>query len=229
MPKSILMPMLLCLLFTACATITPPPLEYRPGAVVETLSSGVSFSVHTSDRSMGGHGYLVYHRPDQLRLVVLTPFGTTLFEAFVLDERITLVYASQMTAFTGRVEELPDKGGLQGWRMMRWMMDMDTPGESRMSGTVERMSRQGFMEKVTFENGLITAKTSPRGEQVFYSNYSVINGVPLPAEIEMRDDHEDRIRFTLDEPEINTQLDENAFLPRLEGMTILPLSAMQGL
>lgn len=225
--KYIVLLLLLCI--SACATVPTPLLDYRPGAVVETLSSGVSFSVHTSDRSMGGHGYLVYRRPDQLRLVVLTPFGTTLFEAFVLGERITLVYPSQTTAFTGRIEELPDKGGLQGWRMMRWIMDMDTPGESRTSGTVERVSRQGFMEKATFENGLITAKSSPRGEQVFYSKYAVINGVPLPAEIEMRDAREDRIRFTLDEPEINTPLDENAFLPRLDGMSILPLSAIQGL
>src|SRR5690242_214885 len=115
----------LLLALTACATLPSPSLDYRPGAVVETLSSGVSFSVHTSDRSMGGHGYLVYRRPDQVRLVVLSPFGTTLVEAFMAGERITLVYPSQATAFTGNIEQLPDKGGLQGWRKMRWMMDLD--------------------------------------------------------------------------------------------------------
>ena len=122
------------LLLTACATFATPPLDYRPGAVVETLSSAVSLSVHATDSSMGGSGYLVFRRPDQLHLVVLSPFGTTMMEAFALGDRITLIYPSRSTAYVGRFDELPDKGGLQGWRLMRWVMDADP----REDNTVER-------------------------------------------------------------------------------------------
>jgi len=217
------------LLLTACATVSAPHLDYRPGAVVETLSSSVSLSIHASDRSMGGHGYLVYRRPDQLHLVVLSPFGSIMMEAFALGDQITLVYPSQMTAFSGRFDELPEKGGLQGWRMMRWVMDADPENSGRLNGTVERMSKLGFTEKVTFENGQVTSKVSPNGDQVYYGKYAVIGGVPLAAEIEMRNNREDRIRLMLDEPEVNTPLDVAAFTPQLDGMTVLPLSEIQGL
>jgi hypothetical protein len=113
------------LLLSSCATISTTPIAYRPGAVVETLSSAVSLSINATDRSMGGNGYMVFRRPDQLHLVILSPFGTTLMEAFALGERIVLVYPSQSTAYSGHFDELPDKGGLQGWKMMRWVMDAD--------------------------------------------------------------------------------------------------------
>ena len=215
------------LLSSGCAT-THVALEFTPGAVVETLSSAVSLSIHASDRSMGGNGYLVFRKPDQLHLVVLSPFGTTMLEAFALGEQITLVYPSQMTAYSGRFDELPEKGGLQGWRMMRWVMDADS-GDKRLNGTVERMGKLGFTEKVTFENGLVTSKVSPDGDQVYYENYALINGVPVAAVVEIRNDRDDRVRLVLDEPEINTPLDAAAFKPQLDGMTILPLSAIQGL
>ncbi|HEY3415955.1 MAG TPA: outer membrane lipoprotein LolB, partial [Armatimonadota bacterium] len=86
------------LLSSGCAITPHVALDYTPGVVVETLSSSVSLSIHTTDRSMGGHGYLVFRRPDQLHLVVLSPFGTTMLEAFALGEQITLVYPAQMTA-----------------------------------------------------------------------------------------------------------------------------------
>ena len=167
------------LLLTACATVPTPPLDYRPGAVVETLSSAVSLSIHTADSRMGGSGYLLFRRPDQLHLVVLSPFGMTVMEAFALGDRITLVYPSLSTAYVGNFNELPDKGGMQGWRMMRWVMDADPHAGTLLSSTVERTSKLGFSEKVTFENGLITAKRSLTGDQVHYRNYSVFNGVHL--------------------------------------------------
>jgi hypothetical protein len=164
------------LLLTACATVPAPPLDYRPGAVVETISSAVSLSIHTADSSMGGNGYLLYRRPDQLHLVMLSPFGTTMMEAFALGDRITLMYPSRSTAYVGHFDELPDKGGLQGWRLMRWVMDADPSGELPLSGRVERISKQGFSEVVTYENGLVTSKESSDGDQVHYRNYSVVNG-----------------------------------------------------
>jgi len=178
---------------------------------------------------MGGSGYLLFRRPDQLHLVVLSPFGTTMMEAFALGDRITLVYPSRTTAYVGNFDELPDKGGLQGWRLMRWVMDADPSGGLPLSGTVERVSKPGFSEKVTYENGLVTAKESSGGDQVQYRNYSVVNGVPLAGELDMRNGRGDRIRIVLDEPEVNTRLDDAVFTPQLDGLTIMPLSAIQGL
>jgi hypothetical protein len=221
--------MLPLLLLSACATISTPHIYYRPGVVLETLSSSVSLSISASDRSMGGNGYMVFRRPDQLHLVILSPFGTTMMEAFALGERIVLVYPSQSTAYVGRFDELPDKGGLQGWRMMRWVMDADAADNKLLKGTFERKGKLGLMEKVTYEGGLVTAKTSPGGDQVYYGKYSLINGVPLAVEVEMRNARDDRVRLTMDEPEVNTPLDDAAFMPRLNGFTILPLSAIQGL
>jgi len=217
------------LLFTACATVPTPPLDYRPGAVVETLSSAVSLSIRAADSSMSGTGYLLFRRPDQIHLVVLSPFGTTMMEAFALGDRITLVYPSKSTAYVGNFDELPEKGGLQGWRLMRWVMDADASGENPLSGTVERMSKLGFSEKVTFENGLIAAKESSAGDQVQYRSYSVVNGVPVAAELELRNYRGDRIRILLDEPEVNTPLEDAVFTPNLDGLTIVPLAAIKGL
>lgn len=219
------------LLLTACATITPPAPGpgYGPDAVVKTLSSAVSLSIHSKENSMGGSGYLVFRRPDQLHLVVLSPFGTTLMEAFALGNSITLIYPSQSTAYAGRFEELPDKGGLQGWRMMGWVMDADPRDGKPLSETVERIGKLGFSEKVTYEHGLVTAKESMAGDHAYYSKYSVVNGIPVAGELDLRNSREDRILITLEEPEINSQLDDAVFVPHLDGLTVLPLSALKGL
>lgn len=217
------------LLLSACATLPRPTIDYQPGAMAETLSSAVSVSIHTAETSMGGHGFLVYRRPDQLHLVILSPFGTTFMEAFALGERITLVYPSRSTAYSGQASELPDKNGMQGWSMMRWVMDVDPPASGMVNGTVERTNKQGVKETVTFENGLVTAKVSAAGDKVYYSRYTVINGVPLATEIDLRNAREDRILLTLSEPEVNTPLDDTALLPRLADMTVLPLSDIKGM
>ena len=229
MPRFRLINLLLALLLlSACATFSPAPINYRPGAVVETLSSAVSLSIHSTDSSMGGSGYLLFRRPDQLHLVVLSPFGTTMMEAFALGDRITLIYPSQSTAYVGSFDELPDKGGLQGWRLMRWVMDADPREGTPLSETVERTSKLGFSEKVTYEHGLVTAKESSAGDHVYYSKYIVVNGVPVAAELDLRNGRNDRILITLDEPEINTPLDDAVFTPLLDGLTVMPLSALKG-
>ncbi len=152
-----------------------------------------------------------------------------MMEAFALGDRITLLYPSRSMAYVGHFDELPDKGGLQGWRLMRWVMDADSSAETPLSGTVERISKLGFSEKVTYENGLVTAKVSAAGDQVQYRKYSVVNGVPVAGELDLRNERDDRIRITLDEPEVNTTLDDAVFTPKLEGLTVMPLSAIQGL
>lgn len=217
------------LLFTACATIPTPSLEYDQDAKVETLSSAVSLSVRTPDFAISGSGYMVYRRPDQIHLVVLSPFGTTLMEVFALGEKITLVYPSRSFAYVGTFNELPEVGGLQGWRMMRWVMDADPAADKQFNGVVERVSKLGLTESVTFEKGLVVSKTMPRGDRVLYGKYAAINGVPVAAQIDMRNERDDRILIKLDEPEINTTLDDAVFVPRLDGMKVLPLSSLKGL
>jgi len=219
--------LLSALLVSACATAPKVPLEFAPGGVVATLSSEVSLSARTAAGSMSGHGFMVYRRPDQVHLVMLSPFGTTLFEIFTKDDLITLVYPSQGVAYTGRFDELPDDKGMQGWRLMRWVMDADPAGQKDQNGVIERAARQGGQEKVTFEAGLITSKTNENGDRVFYREYRVVNGVPVATELEIFNGNDDRIRLKLDEPEVNTPLDDAAFTPRLDGLRLLPLAALQ--
>jgi len=179
---------------------------------------------------MSGNGFMVYRRPDQLHVVILSPFGSTFMEAFVQGDRVTLVYPSNAIAYSGPVSDLPQKNGMLGWSMMRWIMDADPSAASGvMNGTVERSGKQGGKEKVTFENGLITAKVSAAGDRVYYSNYTVINRVPLATEIDLRNAREDRVLLNLSEPEVNTPLDDAALLPRLDGMTVLPLTELKGM
>lgn len=220
--------LLMCILalLAGCATGRVPA-DYRAGAVVESLSTSVSLSVSTSQQGMSGHGYLLYRRPDKVHLVVLSPFGTTLMEVFGNGDRVTLVYPSKQTAFTGRFDELPHDAGLQGWRLMRWVMDADpVPGVA--DGTIERTGAGGEKEKITLKNGLITAKVSAAGDKAYYERYSVVDGVPLAVLIDLRTPTDDRIRLVLDEPEVNRPMEDDLFVPRLEGMTLLPLSALQG-
>ena len=219
---------ILALLFLgACATVPKAPLVFTPGAVANTLSAAVSLSVSSSGRNVSGNGFMVYRRPDQLHLVLLSPFGTTMLEAFAQGERITLIYPSQGVAFSGRYDELPDDSGMQGWRMMRWVMDADPSAQGGQSGTIERPAGQGVVERVTYESGLITEKSNSAGERVFYRNYELANGVPYASELEMLNAKGDRVRLRLEDAEINTALDGAAFTPRLEGLKLLPLSAMQ--
>ena len=76
---------------------------------------------------------------------------------------------------------------------------------------------------------MVTSKESLAGDHVYYSKYFAVNGVPVAAELDLRNGRDDRIRITLDEPEVNASLDDAVFVPRLDGMTILPLSAIKGL
>lgn len=216
------------LVLSACTTVRPV-LEYNPGATIDTLSASVSLSITTADRGMSGNGFLVYRRPDLLHLVILSPFGTTIVEIFSNGENITILYPGSSIGYVGRIADLPEKGGLQSWRLMRWVMDANPSSSTGLNGTYERTGSNGVNENVTFENGLVTAKSTKNGDQVYYSNYTLARGVPFAAEVILLNKQEDRIRLILDEPEVNTPLEDAAFHPRLEGLKILPLSELPGL
>lgn len=215
-------------LVSGCASFRPkPPLEYRPGAQVDTLSAAVSFSVRKGKQGMGAHGFLLYRRPDRMRVTILSPFGSTLMEAVVADEQVTIVDNSKGVAFRGFLAELPDQGYGDTLRQARWVMDLPLPGSSLRDGSEERVNAMRLKERVTFKNGLVVAKSLANGDEAHYNDYVVANGVPLATEIIISSHDGGRFRISISEPEVNTVLPPDAFTLHLENLAIYPLSVLQ--
>ncbi|QEM68423.1 outer membrane lipoprotein LolB [Geobacter sp. FeAm09] len=212
-----------------CALFTPkPPLEYRPGVQVDTLSAAVSLSVTKGEQGMGANGFMLYQRPDRMRMVVLSPFGTTLMETVVAGDQVTVVDNSKGMAFRGALAELPQQREGDTWRQARWVMEVPAPGSSLRDGSLERTGSMGLKERVTFENGLVVAKSLANGDEAHYNDYEVVNGVPLATEIIMYSHDGGRFRIKITEPEVNTELSPEAFTLHLDNLTVYPLSALQG-
>ncbi|WP_298268472.1 outer membrane lipoprotein LolB [Geobacter sp.] len=218
----------LTLALTGCATTPRPQTPFIPGATVETLAATVSISVKGPEGSTGGTGYLIYRRPDRFHLVMLTPFGTTALEFFAYDDRVTLLLPSKGTAYVGSFADLPAKGGLQGWRMMQWVVEGDPLLRPGTTGTVKRTNPAGRTIVATYgPDGFLERKSSEEGE-VLYRGYRSVDGVPFPAVIEFADRAGTSVRITFDEPEVNRPVEEAALTPNLEGLTLLPLSSLKG-
>jgi outer membrane lipoprotein-sorting protein len=216
-------------LVSGCAAFTPkPPLVYRPGIQVDTLSAAVSLSITKGEQGMGANGLLLYRRPDRMRVVILSPFGTTMMETVVAGDQVTIVDNSKGVAFSGLLAELPEQGEGDTWRQARWVMDVPAPGSSLRDGPMERVNSMGLKERVTFENGLVVAKSLSNGDEAHYNDYEVVNGAPLATEIIMYSHNGARIRIKINEPEVNTDLSPEAFTPHLDSLTLYPLSALQG-
>jgi outer membrane lipoprotein-sorting protein len=210
-----------------CASLQKPPLAYQPGSVVETLSATASLSISKGEQGMGSNGYLLYQRPDRMRMVILSPFGTTMLDVIVTGNRITILNNSKGVAFSGTLEELPDVGEAKTWRHARWVMELDSPGSFIGYGSSERINGMGGKERVTFENGLVVFKVQANGDMVRYRDYSLVNGVPLATEIIMNSHDGVRFRIKIMEPEVNAGLAADAFIPRLDGLIVYPLAALQ--
>ena len=215
------------LLPCGCASAPKPILVYLQGAVVQTLSATASLSISKGDQGMGSNGYLLYQRPDRMRLVILSPFGTTLMEAIVTGKQITIISNSKGVAFSGNLEDLPRTGQGDTWRNARWVMDMDPPGSLVGDGSQERVNSMGDKEQVVFENVLVVSKSLANGDMVRYRDYMLVNGVPLATEIIMDSHDGGRFRIKVSEPEVNAELATDAFIPHLDGYTLYPLSALQ--
>jgi outer membrane lipoprotein-sorting protein len=215
------------LLTYGCATAQKLLPTYQSGAVVETLSANASLSISKGDQGMGSNGYLLYQRPDRVRLVVLSPFGTTLLEAIMIGNRITIIDNSKGIAFSGDLNELSHEGMGQTWRHARWTMDMDPPGSLTGDGLLERVNSMGNKEQVTFTNGVVVSKVQANGDMVRYLEHELVNGVPLATEIIMDSHDGGRLRIKITEPEVNVALAADAFSVRLEGLKTYPLSALQ--
>jgi len=215
------------LLPCGCAGTLKPSLVYQPGAIVETLSATASLSISKGEQGMAGNGYLLYQRPDRMRMVILSPFGTTMMEAIVTGSRITIISNSKGEAFSGTLEELPLTGQGETWRNACWVMDTDPPGSFVGDGSLERVNSMGAREQVAFENGLVVSKSLANGDMVRYRDYQLVNGVPLATEIIMDSRDGGRFRIKVTEPEVNAELAADAFTAHLDGLTVYPLSALQ--
>lgn len=218
----------LILATTGCAAAPKPREPFIPGTTVETLAAGVSLSVNTPEGSTGGTGYLIYRRPDRFHLVMLTPFGTTAMEFFAQDDRVTVLVPSKGVAYAGSFGDLPAKGSLQGWRMMRWVVEGDPLFLPGSPGAMERTDAEGRKTVAIYDgDGLLQRKNSMDGEAV-YRDYLSAGGAPFPSTIEFTDRQGVRVKITFDEPEVNGPVDDAALTPNLEGLTLLPLSSLAG-
>lgn len=217
------------LLLAACATAPKLVSCPLPGKEADTIQSPVSIAVKAGGKSIGGRGYLVYQRPDRFHLVLLSPFGLTLFEVFTAGDRITCVIPSSDTAYTGDVAELPDRSALKSWGLMRWVAERP-PAAGPTPGVLKCTAPDGRPEQVTYDaRGLVQIKEDEDGNRVAYRDYADINGVALPTTVELTDHRGDSVRIVFTEPEVNQPVEESALTPRLEGVTVLPLGEFRGM
>lgn len=228
-PSSLFALLAVLIFITAgCAAVPKPREPFTPGATVETLAASVSLSVKSPEGSSGGTGYLLYRHPDSFHLVMLTPFGSTALEFFAWDDRVTVIFPSKGVAFAGAIQDLPAKGGLQGWQMMRWVIEEDPLFVPGTADTVERTDGKGRKTVARYDGeGLLQRKTSEDGEAV-YRDYLSAGGVPFPSVIEFSDNQGVEVKISFDEPEVNGPIDDSSLTPNLEGLTLLPLQSMVG-
>lgn len=204
----------LCIPFYLSGCASTKHLTVGGDVELQTLSSSVSLTLHSAEHSMAGSGYLVYRKPDKTHIVVLSPFGTTLFEAFSLGEQIVLVYPSEKIAFVGQFNELPEKNSLKNWQFIHWVLE-DAASQNKTSHNDD-----------VIENGLVVQKNRSDGVKVYYSNRILVNGALLAHEYDLRNSKDEQLRIVLDEPQVNESLDETAFIPNLEGLKIYSLKAL---
>lgn len=216
-------------LFSGCAATTPrlDTSQVVPGRKVETLSASVTLALRSGEKNISGRGFMVYRRPDQLRLIMLSPFGTTVMETRLDGPLLTLAYPANGEAFQGNIKDLPAATGQRGLAMLQWVLASDPPLNAPQNGVVEQLTERGAKEQITLKYGLVTEKSLASGEQVRYRNYTVLEGVLVPLELQMESSEGDRIRLTLEEPEINTELEPQMFTVPLQGLRLYPLSALK--
>jgi len=228
-PKLLLIPALL-LSLAACATAPKPLPSARPGKQVETLQSEVSLSVRSGEKSIGGRGYLIFKQPDRFHLAVFSPFGFTLMDLFVANDRITCLIPAKQTAYQGLISDIPDGNALKGWGMMRWVVETAPVSEGIQAKSQEVITPDGKKEVLSYDDrGLLASKTNEEGDRVVYKDYHDRNGVAFPSSIEISNAKGDTVRLLFDEPEVNQPVEDAVLTPTLEGVDVLPLTAFRGL
>lgn len=216
------LPLLLLLLLTAaCATVQKPLTGIVPGREVETLQSAFSISIKAGEHGSGGRGYLIFRYPDRFHMAVLSPFGLTVAEIYSDGETLTCLIPSKETAYRGPIADLPEKGGLRTFAILKWVV-MRLPQRAPPLGAGEAAGPAGdrlFYDKF----GLLERKVSAAGDEADYSGYRNVNGVAFPETLDIKNSNGDTVRIVFDEPEINVPVENAALAPNLAGMKVLPL------
>lgn len=218
---------LLLLLLAGCAT-TPLPVA-RPvhGVAITTLQSGVTLSLETAAGNTGGRGYLLYRSPDSFRLTVLSPFGQTFLDLYVINERVTCLLPSKKQAWAGGMADLPESLGTRVWPLLQWVVEPPHPAGPAL---VRRFPRPDGSEETVYydRDGFVLRKVNASGDEIRFGDYRVAEGVAVPWSIEVKTAGGDLLKLHLDEPEVNTPLDDELLHPSLEGLEVLPLAEFKG-
>lgn len=226
--RSLLFLLSIPVILSGCLSLrSPAEITYADGAAVTSLSSNVSLSYTAPGRSISGSGFLMYRKPDQMRAVILSPFGSVLQEIYVSAELITIIDAGSGIAFSGTYMDLPDKGDFSGWRHIHWLVDIDPPDSSRGNSVIERINRFGQPEQASFENGLLISKTTASGGYVRYARYTAVHGVAFPLEITYETAAKEKFTILLEDPEINVPFADGVFTPKLNKLRVYPLSNLK--
>jgi hypothetical protein len=216
------------LFLNGCLTVRPlSDIKYSGGTSINSLSSNASLAYKSPERSISGSGILVYQKPDQIHMVVLSPFGSVLQEIFVSGELISIIDSGNGNAFSGNYNDLPMKGDLSAWRHIHWLIDIDTQDLKRRSAVIKRINRFGENEEAVFENGLLVSKSTKEGGEVRYGKYGAVHGVAVPFEIVYETVAKEQFIIQLDEPQINEPLTGGTFTPNLSKYTLYPLSILK--
>lgn len=218
----------LTLFSSGCMAIRPPAnINVSTGLVVESLSSNASLSYTVTDKSISGSGILMYRKPDQLRVVILSPFGSVLQEVYVSGDLVTIIDPGNGIAFSGNCSDLPDKGDFSAWRYIHWVIDFDQPDYTLRDGVIARVNKYGQSEKAVYEDGFLTSKTIADGGQVKYGKYTTVQGVPLPLEVKYETLAKEKFSILLEDPEVNAPFAESTFKPNLGKFSVYPLSVLK--
>lgn len=220
--------LLLTVSLSGCLAFRPPAeLEYAVGAAVETLSGTASLSYAASGRSVSGSGFVLYRKPDQIRVVILSPFGSVLQEIYVTGDQVSIVDTGNGVVYSGSNRDLPDSGDVSGWRYIQWIIDIDPPEPTRSTTVIERTNRYGQQEVAAFENGLLISKTTAAGGHVRYRRYAATRGVAFPLEIIYETVAKEKFTILFEEPEINVPLTDAAFTFNRDKLRVYPLSLLK--
>jgi len=149
---------LLGLLLSGCPKKVPPPtILEKPSAenpveqILEILSSTeslqarISIRIHTvrsgEEMNFALNGFLLYQKPDKLRILGYHPLGASLFDALTREKEFFLLLPLQRKAFTGEISEFDD--------LMEKAGPIEVLSERREGSEIPTRIRIDFVEKET--------------------------------------------------------------------------------
>lgn len=210
-----------------CATVKKPLTGIVPGRNVETLQSAVTLSAKSGEHSSAGRGYLVYRAPDLYHLLLLSPFGQTILEAFGDNDRFTCVIPSRQIAYSGRLSELPETSALKSLQLFKWVM-----APSPLPVPAPALRQEMVLAGVTYyfdETGMLERKVSPDGDQVEYEGYRTIEGIAFPETVAISNASGAQVRIVFEEPQLNAPVENAVLSPDISGLTVLPLGEFKAM